>query len=135
MARARPARSGRMATGAPGVLLFRNRLLTICRGFEINSRGDLTNVGVPLYRDIPASVAEESHETTDRASPVRRTIRIVTCKVDAWVDVQDDDTLIDQLTGYAYMIESMAEEPGIGYYPPRKVLTLKMRSGVTVKSD
>lgn len=135
MARVRPSRSGRMATGAPGALLFRNRLMTICRGFDVNERGDKTNVGIPLHRDIPATLAEESHQTTDPTAPVQRTIRTVTCKMDAWVDVLDDDTLFDQFTLYAYMIEDMAEAPGIGFYPPEKVMTLRMRSGVSVKSD
>lgn len=135
MARVRPARSGRMATGAPGVLLFQNRLITICRGFEVNSRGDLTNVGIPLYQHIPAAIAEESHETSDRVSPIRRTIRMVTCIVAAWVDVEDDDTLMDEATGSFYMIESMEQRPGIGLYPPQQILTLKERAGVSIGSD
>lgn len=112
-----------------------NRTFTICRGTEVNSHGDLTDVGLPIARGVPGALAEVSHETFDRSSQTRRTIRKVTAKFAAWVDVTDDDTLIDEFTGYAYVIESMQEEPGIGYYPPIKILTLDMRSGVSVASD
>jgi hypothetical protein len=30
---------------------------------------------------------------------------------------------------------SLEAEPGIGFYPPRKLLSLKMRSGVSIASD
>jgi hypothetical protein len=33
------------------------------------------------------------------------------------------------------MIEGVRQQPGIGYYPTPKVLTLRMRSGVSVTSD
>jgi hypothetical protein len=101
----------------------------------VNRYGDATNVGAPLYQHLPAALAEVSSETFDRASQTRRTIRTITCVVPAWADITSDDTLKDEFTGYYYLIESMRERPGIGMYPPDKILTLRMRSGVAVASD
>jgi hypothetical protein len=134
MARARP-RPGSSAASASVVPAIQNRLFTVMRGTESNAYGDETDVGIPYLTDVPGGLAETGNETFDRASSTRRTIRTVTCVFQAWVDVTIDDTLMDQFTGYYYQIESMEERPGIGYYPPQKILTLRMRSGVSVKSD
>lgn len=136
MARKRPGGTGTTArTGGEAVLAFNNRLMTVMRGTEVNAYGDETDVGIPIYRDVPAALAEVEEVTFDRASQTRRTIRTVTCKFQAYVDVTSDDTLMDQFTGYFYLIESMKEQPGIGYYPAPKILTLRMRSGISVESD
>ena len=137
MARVRPAKimRGRSASGADGVLRFRNRLFTVMRGPSINQFGDETDVGEVYLQHIPAALAEESHETFDRASQTRRTIRSFTCVFDAWVDVTMDDTLMDESTGYFFLVEDLMERPGIGLYPPQKILTLRMRSGISAGSD
>jgi hypothetical protein len=105
------------------------------RGTEVNPYGDETNVGIPYLEHVQAALAEVSNETFDPASQIRRTIREWTCIVAAWVDVDTDDTLQDEFTGNYFMIESIMEQPGVGMYPPAKVLTLRMRSGVSVTSD
>lgn len=126
--------SGKSVAGTPGILKFRNRAMTISRGTETNWAGDESDVGIPLYTGIPCSLAEVSDETFDPASTTRRTVRTWTCIFDAWVDVTLNDTLMDEFTGYFFSIESMEERPGIGMYPPAKVLSLTMVSGITVQS-
>ena len=39
--------------------------LTVMRGTEVNRFGDETDVGVPVQRHVPASMAETSHVTFD----------------------------------------------------------------------
>ncbi|GAB2695932.1 hypothetical protein GCM10010442_11940 [Kitasatospora kifunensis] len=136
MARARSARGGSGgATGPTGVLRFWNRTITIMRGTSANPYGDQSDVGIPMYSGVQAAIAETEQTVFDAATQRQQIIRAVTCTVPAWVDVLTTDTLQDELTGYFYMIESIESEPGIGYYPPPKTLTLRMRSGVSIGSD
>jgi hypothetical protein len=119
----------------PVVLAFMNRSITICRGFEVNDCGDLTNVGIPLHTGVQAAIAEDSHVTFDPASTTRRTVREVTCRVNGWTDVLDDDTIMDEVAGNFYAVESIVAQPGIGYYPAFKILTLREVSGVSAGTD
>jgi hypothetical protein len=136
MARTHPSASasGKTVAGTPGILKFRNRLFTVMRGVEVGWAGDETDVGVPIYTHVPCALAEVSDETFDRTATTRRTIRTWTCVFDNWVDVTLNDTLQDEASGFFYSIESMEERPGIGMYPPAKILSLTMVSGVTVES-
>ncbi|MCX4750903.1 hypothetical protein OG455_41215 [Kitasatospora sp. NBC_01287] len=136
MARTRTARGGSGgATGGAGALRFLNRTITIMRGVEANPYGDLSDVGIPRYTGVQAAIAETSQTYFDAASQRNQIIRAIECIVPAWVDVETTDTLMDESTGYYYMIEGIREQPGIGYYPAPKVLTLRMRSGINVTSD
>lgn len=136
MARARPPVSSSGGSGgSSSVLRFMNRSLTVLRGTTANAYGDLSDVGQPLYTGIQAAIAETSDVVFDAATQRQQTIRAITCIVPGWADILDTDTLFDPFTGWYYLIEGMQQEPGLGYYPPRKVLTLRMRSGVTVGSD
>jgi hypothetical protein len=135
MARVRPPVSGSAAKGVAGVQRFWNRRVTIMRGTDANAYGDESDVGVPIYTGVPAALAETSQTAFDSASERQQIIRTVTCTVPNWADVLTTDTLRDETTGLYYMIESIEAQPGIGYYPPPKILTLRMRSGVTITSD
>lgn len=136
MARPRTARGGSGgASGTTGVLRFRNRPMTIMRGTSANAFGDESDVGVPIYTGVPAALAETSQTVFDAATQRQQIIRTVTCEVPAWADVLTTDTLKDEATGLYYMITSIEAQPGIGYYPAPKILTLRMRSGVNVDSD
>lgn len=135
MARPRSARGGGDASGTAGVLRFRNRRMTIMRGTQTNVFGDESDVGVPLYTGVSAAIAETSQTVFDAATQRQQIIREVTCTVPGWVDVVTTDTLKDEFTERYYMITSIEEEPGIGYYPAPKILTLRIRSGVNVRSD
>ncbi|MEV7770580.1 hypothetical protein [Kitasatospora sp. NPDC086791] len=117
------------------MLRFWNRTITIMRGTAINAYGDATDVGVPLYTGVPAALAETEQVAFDSASQRQQIIRSITCTVPNWADVRTTDTIRDETTGRYFMIESISERPGIGYYPPPKTLTLRARSGVTTGSD
>ena len=135
--RPRPARSAGAGSGSgtSAVLKFRNRTMTIFRGTAIGYYGEEDDIGVVFATGIPAALAETSEVTEDRTEPTRRTVRTFTLVFDSWVDVTLDDTLQDESTGYFFEIQSMQERPGIGMYPPAKILTITMRSGISVASD
>lgn len=126
-----PAGSGRL----PVVMRFQNREMTVMRGTETNRFGDETDVGIAIATGVPAALAEVGNETFNLSQSTRRTIRTFACRMPAYVDVDDDDTLMDEFTGYFFEIESIEEQAGIGMYPAMKLLTLTMRSGVSVGSD
>jgi hypothetical protein len=135
MARARKARGGSGASGPDTVLRFRNRLLNTYRGTAANDYGDLTDVGTLYLTGVPAAIAEIEQTYFDAATQRNQIIRGITCRVDAWVDIVTTDTIQDTTTGLFYLIEGIKSEPGIGYYPPPKILALRMRSGVSIQSD
>lgn len=144
MARTRTAKGGAGNAGAPSVpmgagsgavLKVRNRSITVMRGTAVNRFGDRSNVGTPLYTGIPAAIAEVTETVFDAATQRPQEIRSITCVVPNWADVQDSDTLQDEFTGYFYIVLGQEARPGIGVYPPDKLLSLKMRSGVTIASD
>lgn len=136
MARARTARGGTGgATGATGALKFFNRTITIMRGLQANPYGDLSDVGIPRVTGVQAAMAETEQTYFDAASQRNQIIRGIECHVPNWVDVETTDTIQDEATGCYYMIEGIRLQPGIGYYPPIKILQLRMRSGVDVTSD
>lgn len=128
-------RGGTGTSGTSAVLRFRNRSLSVYRGNAVNAWGDETNVGSPLYTGIPAALAETTDVVFDAATQRPQTLRSITCVVDNWADIEDDDTLMDETSGLYYMVESIQARPGIGYYPPQKIVSLRMRSGVSISSD
>jgi hypothetical protein len=139
MARARQARSGgggsSGASGSAAVLRFRNRTLNTFRGTEANAYGDESDVGQPYLTGVPAALAETSQQAFDAATQRNQIIRSITCRVDAWADIITTDTIQDTTTGIYYLIENIEAVPGIGYYPAPKLLTLRVRSGVSISSD
>lgn len=113
-----------------------NTRITIMRGTSANAYGDLSDVGAPIYTGIPAAVNESSKQVFDPATQQPRTIRTSTCVVAGWVDVLDSDTILDETTGNAYMVQDIQAQPtGPTGIAPDKLLTLRWRSGVTVGSD
>ena len=144
MARTRTSRGGPGRAGAPSVrtgsgsavaLQFQNRQISVYRGTTVTDLGDVSDVGAPLYTNLPAAIAEISETVYDFATQRPQTIRSIRCIMPGWVDVVASDTLQDQFTGFFYIVLSLEAEPGIGYYPPRKLLELRMRSGVSIQSD
>ena len=144
MARTRTTSGGPGHAGAPSVpagsgvaaaLQFMNRQIAVLRGTAVDDLGDLSDVGAPLYTGIPAAIAEVSETVFDAATQRLSTIRSIKAAVPGWADVIASDTIQDEFTGFYYIVLSLEAEPGIGYYPPRKLLSLKMRSGVSVQSD
>ena len=144
MARTRTSRGGAGRAGAPStaagsgavaVLKFWNRTITIMRGTAADEFGDLSDVGTPYLTGVQAALAEVSDVVFDAATMRQQIIRAIKCTVPGWAGVLSTDTIQDEFTGFFYMIESIEAQPGIGYYPPFSILTLRMRSGVSVTSD
>lgn len=135
MARARVAGKGQSAGGSDAVMRFRNRVISTFRGTAANAYGDLSDVGTPYLTGVPAALAEITQTVFDAATQRQQIVRAITCEVPAWADIDTTDTLLDTTTGLFYMIESVEARPGIGYYPAPTILTLRMRSGVSVGSD
>lgn len=149
MARSRGGSGGRGIAGVRGgaglfqtvrnpanaALVFRNRTITVLRGTVADEFGDVSDVGQPLHTGIPAALAEKTDVVYDAATQREQVIRSVTCIVPNWADIIDSDTLQDEATGYYYIVLGIEARPGIGYYPPDKILSLKMRSAVTIASD
>jgi hypothetical protein len=143
MARTRTASGGPGKAGAPSVrtgsgsgtvLKYMNRRISTYRGTSVDGFGDVSDVGSPLYTGIPAAIAEISEVVFDAATQRQSTIRSVRGAVPGWADIISSDTLQDPATGCYYIVLSLEAEPGIGYYPPRKLLELKERSGVSIQS-
>lgn len=137
MARVR-SYGGSGASGAKGpqaVLAVWNRQISTYRGTTANAYGDLSDVGEPYLTGVPAAIAEVSQTAFDPATQRPQIVRAITCMVPAWADIITTDTIQDPATGYFYEIENISAAPGPGYYPAPKILTLRMRSGVSVASD
>lgn len=139
MARARPSSgggsrgSGSLGNAAP--LRVMNRRLTVYRGQTVSPYGDVSDVGQPYQSGVPAAIAETSQSAFDPATQRPSIIRAIKCVVPGWAGIQETDTLLDPATGYVYMVENIEAEPGFGYYPPRQILTLRMRSGVSAAGE
>jgi hypothetical protein len=134
-----PGRAGaasvKAGSGGGTVLRYQNRVLNTYRGTSVDEFGDVSDVGSPLYTNIPAAIAEVDEVVYDAATQRPQTVRAVKGIVPGWADIIASDTIQDSFTGWFYMVESLEAEPGIGYYPPRKLLTLRERSGVSIASD
>jgi hypothetical protein len=116
-------------------LKFRIRRFDVYRGVAADEYGDLDDVGTLHLSGVPAALAETEDVVFDPATQRQQIVRSWTCTVPAWADIVVTDTIKDDFTGYFFMIESIREQPGIGYYPAPKILTLRMRSGVSISSD
>lgn len=136
MARVRPAiTGGGNASGPKAVLRFLNRRITTYRGRAVNAFGDVSNVGSEYLTNLPAAIAEVSEKAFDPATQRTQIVRSVKCTVPAWADIQLTDTLLDPFTGWFYLVGNIEQMPGLGYYPPLQLLTLRMRSGVSVQGE
>lgn len=134
MARPRPAvSSGGIGEKSP--LRVMNRLVTILRGTTVSPDGDRSDVGTPYLTSIPAAIAETSQRAFDPATQRPSIIRSIQGVMPGWAGVRTTDTLLDPATGNYYLIESVENEPGFGIYPPRQILTLRQRSGVSVQGE
>lgn len=134
MARPRPnVSSGGIGEKSP--LRVMDRRITILRGTTANQYGDLSDVGTPYLENVPAAIAETSQKAFDPATQRPSIIRSIQGVVPGWAAVETTDTLLDPATGNYYLIENVEAEPGFGFYPPRQILTLRQRSGVSVQGE
>jgi len=124
---------GKIGSGA--LLKFRNRAVSVLRGTAVNEFGDASDVGQVKYTGIPVSIEETTDIVFDAATQREQIIRTITCVAPNWADIQDGDTLYDPSNGNFFIVESIQGRPGPGYFPPDKLLKLRMRSGITLASD
>jgi hypothetical protein len=101
----------------------------------VDEYGDRSDVGSLYLTDVPAALAETSQAVFDPATQRPAIIRTVKCIVPGWADIESTDTVYDPFTGWVYLITNIEQEPGLGYRPPRQILTLKLRSGVTISGE
>lgn len=120
---------------ATALLKFRNRRINTYRGVAYDELGDPSDVGALHLTGVPVAIAETTDTVFDAATMRQQIVRTITCVAPNWADIIDSDTLQDEATGFFYIVESIEARPGPGYYPPDKLLTLRMRSGVTIASD
>jgi len=108
--------------------------VSVLRGTETNQYGDRTNVGQPVYTGIPAALVESAHRSYDRAAQRYQVLRTSIAVVPDWADIRTSDTLVDERTCTAYMVEAVTMQPTLGP-PPDKVCDLRARSGVSVQAN
>ena len=70
----------------------------------VDDLGDESDVGAPLYTDIPAAIAEVSETVFDAATQRLSTIRSIKAVMPGWADVIASDTIQDEFTGYFYIV-------------------------------
>lgn len=121
--------------GPKSPLRVMDRRLTILRGTTVSDYGDESDVGTPVFSNVPAAIAEVSQTAFDPATQRPQIIRSLQGVMPGWAEVQLTDTLYEPATDRYFLIEDVSAEPGFGVYPPRQMLTLRVRSGVTVESE
>jgi hypothetical protein len=134
-ARARPSSGGNGGIGDKTPLRLMNHRLRTFRGQAASARGDVSDVGQLYLTDVQAALAETSQTAFDPATQRPSIIRAIQCIVPGWADIETTDTIQDPATGFFYLIENIENEPGFGYRQPRKILTLRLRSGVSVTGE
>ena len=101
-----------------------NASVSVLRGTTTDEFGDEIDTNLVAAASVPAAIVESSRVVLDQATQTPRTVRALTCVMPSWADVLDTDRLQDQATGRIYIIESVEQQPSLGY-PGDQVLTLK----------
>jgi hypothetical protein len=117
------------------MLELQTTTLATFRGTAVNAYGDETDVGTVYLTGVPAALVETAKTVFDAASQRQQTIRSITCRVPAWADIIDTDTLMDERTGDYFAIESIQRQPSLGLPVDSTMLTLTARSGVATGTD
>jgi hypothetical protein len=97
--------------------------VSVLRSQDVDAYGDIIDGAVPVYENVPASIVESGHVTTDPATQQPRTIRTVTCVMPQWADVENTDRLQGP-DGTIWAIIEVTAIPTLGY-PADKVLKLR----------
>jgi hypothetical protein len=121
--------------GPKSPLRVMDRQISVLRGETVDEYGDVSDVGTPVFTGVPAAIAEVSQTAFDPATQRPQIIRSIQGVMPGWAEVRTTDTLYEPATDRYFMIEDVSQEPGFGLYPPRQLLTLRVRSGVTVESE
>lgn len=134
--RARPPSGGNGGIGPTAPLRVMNRRITVYRGETVDEYGDASDVGTTaVFSNVPAAIAEVSQTAFDPATQRPQIVRAIQGVIPGWAEVWLTDTLHEPATDRYFMIEDVSAEPGFGLYPPRQLLTLRARSGVSIESE
>lgn len=83
-----------------------------------NDRGDPGGVFAVVATGLPASIAETSRRTWDRATQTPRTVRVLSGLLGSGVDVRTGDRLRDDTNGgLLYTIKTVTQPRSFGYTP------------------
>lgn len=94
-----------------------NTTVSLLRGTTYDGYGDVQDTSTPVMAGVPAVLVETSHQAFDPVTQAPRTVRAATCKVPAWVGVQNTDQIQDETTGNVYMVEDITQPPTITSMP------------------
>lgn len=83
--------------------------VSILRGSADDTYGDPADNSTVASSGIPASILERDRQSTDRATGTPRTVRYVTARLPAGIDVTEDDRIKDETTGSIYWIGSVSQ--------------------------
>lgn len=121
--------------GPKSPLKVMDRRINVYRGTTADEYGDESDVGQLHLSSVQAAIAEVSQQAFDPATQRPSIIRSIQAVVPGWAGIETEDTIEDPATGWFYLVDDVHQEPGFGLYPPRTLLTLRMRSGVSVEGE
>ena len=83
--------------------------IAVLRGSADNGLGDLVDDNtdaaiVPALADVPAGLVEKMRDVYDPATGVRRTVRVVACRVRPGLAILEGDRIKDKATGRVYAL-------------------------------
>jgi hypothetical protein len=90
------------------MLALATTTVTVYRGTTTDAYGDEQDTNTVVHTRIPASIAEQTRRTTTRDDPTPRVIRYVVGRVTAGTDITDQDRLLDERTGFVYIVEAVS---------------------------
>lgn len=91
-----------------------NTRVAVLRGETLNALGDVVDSnGAPVvgYEDLPASLIETSKAVFDPSTGTRRTVRVVTCRLNPVVVIVEGDRIRDNQTGTIYAVSEWTRAP------------------------
>jgi hypothetical protein len=83
----------------------------VLRGSTVDPLGDESGGDVEAYTDRRASIIERTRSVLDPSSGEPRTIRKITGRLDADVELEDGDRIRDRGTGKVYVLEEFTYTP------------------------
>jgi hypothetical protein len=87
--------------------------VSLLRGTTIDEYMDEVDNNSVAASGIPASLLEQTRNTTRRADRRPQTVRIYACRLPASTDVQPDDRILDERTGLIYALDDTLHNNGV----------------------
>lgn len=82
--------------------------VSILRGTTKTPAGDTVDSLTPVYTGIPASVMERTRNGIDAETQDPRVYRYTVCRLPAGTDVNDQDIVLDELSGKRYAVSAVS---------------------------